>query len=148
MRLNPIKILCAAAALVLSADSPVLADALPGPLGASVVRVLDGDTVEVRVLVWHGVWVQTSVRLAGADTPELRGKCAEEVTRAHQARAVVQKLLPPGSAVVLRSVSQDKYAGRVDARLELPDGRDLSAVLIEAGLARPYAGDARKGWCP
>jgi endonuclease YncB( thermonuclease family) len=31
--------------------------------------------------------------------------------------------------------------------VHLPDGRDLGNVVVAAGLARPYTGGPRGGWC-
>ena len=41
---------------------------------ARVVRVIDGDTVEVLARPWPGQTIQAIVRLAGVDAPELRGE--------------------------------------------------------------------------
>ena len=37
--------------------------------------------------------------------------------------------------------------GRVVARVALPDGEDLAAGLIAAGLGRVYDGGGRIAWC-
>jgi endonuclease YncB( thermonuclease family) len=51
-----------------------------------------------------------------------------------------------GRIVALTAVEPDKYRKRIDAYVEI-DGRDLGDSLIAAGLARPYAGGHRDGWC-
>ncbi|MDC0987602.1 hypothetical protein OAS67_10150 [Alphaproteobacteria bacterium] len=38
---------------------------ISGAIGATVVRVIDGDTVRVRASVWFGLLVEVDVRLAG-----------------------------------------------------------------------------------
>ncbi|WP_173980368.1 thermonuclease family protein [Magnetospirillum sp. UT-4] len=55
-------------------------DILPGPIPATVQKVVDGDTVHVRARIRLGQDVETMVRLAGIDTPEIRGRggCPEE----------------------------------------------------------------------
>ena len=63
------------------------ADSLPGPLPARVVSVIDGDTLEVRVHIWLGQNLDTRVRLAGIDAPELKGKCDREKDLARRADA-------------------------------------------------------------
>jgi len=50
-------------------------------------------------------------------------------------------------AVRLSELRADEYAGRIDARVQLADGRDLGAAMIAEGLARPYDGGKREGWC-
>src|SRR5690606_10793304 len=69
---------------------------LAGPVPAEVLRVVDGDTIEVRAHVWLGHEVTTLVRIAGIDTPELRGKCAAERTAARRAADGLAALLANG----------------------------------------------------
>jgi endonuclease YncB( thermonuclease family) len=45
---------------------------------ATVKRVVDGDTIDVRAELWPQFFIETRIRLAGIDTPELHGKCPEE----------------------------------------------------------------------
>lgn len=123
----------AAILLVLGLVSAVAAgqEAQPSFEG-TVVRVIDGDTVDVRI----GARVER-VRLIGVDTPETVhpeigaepwGPEASEFTKRH---------LPPGTVVRLELDVQerDRY-GRLLAYLYLPDGRMLNALLLEAGLAQ------------
>lgn len=123
------------------------ADPLPGPIPAELIRVVDGDTLEVRAEIWIGQTVVTFVRLAGIDAPELRGACGGEKTLAMAATERLRGLLPPGARLLLHEVEHGKFAGRVVARVTLPDGRDLGAGLLLAGLAQPYAGGRRAEWC-
>ncbi len=128
------------------------ADRLAGPLPAQVVSVLDGDTLEVRVHIWLGQDLNTRVRLAGIDAPELKGKCDRERILARRARAYILARLDPaagaGAATVrLREIRYGKFAGRVLARVETLDGTDLGQGLLAAGLARPYDGRRRASWC-
>ncbi len=124
-------------------------DRLAGPVPAEVLSVIDGDTLEVRAVIWLGQVVSTRVRLAGIDAPELRGKCAREQALAERARAYLLARLEGGdrARVRLRDIRYGKYAGRVLARVETAGGEDLGRGLMAAGLARPYAGRARTSWC-
>lgn len=136
---------------LISTPAAIAHQPVPGPLEADVLRVIDGDTIEVRAFIWPGHSVETRVRLADVDAPELRRvQCAAEREAGHAARAFVEALLAPQGArparVRIRDVRLGSFAGRVVAAMELPDGRDLGAVLLEAGLATPYS--ARGGWCP
>ena len=72
----------------------------------------------------------------GVDTPELRGKCEAERREAREARDFVRNRI--GKRVVLVGVKKGKYAGRVVARVKLADGADLTDLLIQADLGRPY----------
>jgi len=113
---------------------------------ALVLLVTDGDTFRARVEVWPGIDAVTAVRIRGIDTPELRGKCASEKEQAVAARERLRALLAAGPVQLLH-VEHDKYAGRVDADVSV-NGKSVAAVLIAEGLARPYTGGARQGWCP
>ena len=59
----------------------------------------------------------------------------------------VAELIGKGE-VVLGDVRHGKYAGRVVARVVLPDGKDVGEELLGRGLARAYDGrGARQVWC-
>lgn len=117
---------------------------LPGPVKADVIRVVDGDTLVVRATVWIGQTVETSVRIDGIDTPEIRGACASERAAAQDARTALQKMSAQG--VLLSDIRVDKYGGRVIARVTGQQG-DIAQWMITNGHARPYAGKTRAGWC-
>ena len=55
---------CAVSTAAAASDSrrPV-----PGPIRAHLVRVLDGDTIEVLARVWPDHYIETRVRLDGID---------------------------------------------------------------------------------
>jgi endonuclease YncB( thermonuclease family) len=127
---------------------PAAATAAPVRPGypADILRVIDGDTFEARVRAWPGLDVTTKVRLRGIDAPELRAVCAEERRTAEAARERLQAMLARGR-VAIADVSLDKYGGRVVASVSTVDVADVAAALIEAGLARSYAGGGRVGWC-
>lgn len=121
-------------------------EVFPGPVEARVLRVLDGDTIHVVARIWLGQRLETKVRLAGVDTPELKGACADERKLAVRARKFLIDKLADGRAL-LRDVHFGRYAGRVVARVENSDEMDLSGALIRAGLGRPYKDGRRKSWC-
>lgn len=124
------------------------ADLVAGPVAAEVVRVVDGDTLDVRAHVWLGAYIEIAVRLDGVDAPELHGHCAQERDLAVAARGLVERLLGDGAAAQLHDIRPDKYGGRVRARVVTGAGTDLSQALLDAGLARPYRGGHRQPWCP
>ena len=121
-------------------------EAAAGPVPAAVRKVVDGDTLVVRARIWLGQTVETKVRIAGIDAPERRARCGRERDLARRATARLRALLAGGGAV-LRDIRHGKYAGRVLARVETPAGVDVGAALIGEGLARPYRGRRRRGWC-
>ena len=121
-------------------------DSIDGPVLATVLRIVDGDTITVSARIWLGQRIETQVRLAGVDAPELRGRCARERDLAVRARDFAEARLN-GRTVLLRDIRFGNYAGRVVARVELAAGDDFAGDLIAAGLARSYGGGARNSWC-
>jgi endonuclease YncB( thermonuclease family) len=133
--------------LALAATSaPRAAEMLPGPVPAEIVSVVDGDTLSVRAHIWLGQEVATLVRLAGIDTPELKGECESERVHARAAREYLERAVAHGP-VSLAQIRYEKYAGRVMAKVASADGADLSERMIAAGFARAYDGGKRLPWC-
>lgn len=121
-------------------------DALPGPIPAELVRVIDGDSIYVRADIWPGQVVSVNVRLSGIDTAEKRARCEAARHFAAQAEALTVAATKLGS-LRLYDVRFGKYAGRVVARVETVGGVDLASALIDAGLALPYENGPRPDWC-
>ena len=57
----------------------------------------------------------------------------------------LKELLASGAVRIIESGKIDRY-GRTLAHLTV-NGRDIGGVLIGEGLARPYDGRQRQGWC-
>ncbi|HOX44205.1 MAG TPA: thermonuclease family protein [Myxococcota bacterium] len=108
------------------------------PFEGRVVRVLDGDTVEVLTLEGERR-VPVKVRLHGVDCPEKRQPFGQKAKEAALRLAGGQQV-----SVVPRD--RDRY-GRTVGVVRLPDGRSLNAELVRLGLAwwyRRYAPRARE----
>ena len=127
---------------------------------ASLVRVVDGDTVILRLrrvqLVDFGfrfkvetcMSFEADFRVLGIDTPELRSSDPQERELAQAAKLKVQQLLALGPLTV-ESHKSDKY-GRwlCTIWIKTPEEElDLSVVLVDLKLAVPYDGKgARQPW--
>jgi len=119
---------------------------VPGPIPVEQVRVIDGDTIEVRALIWPGHYVQTRVRLADVDTPETRRPACEAERRSgFAATDFTQSWLAASEGLQIRNVRLGSFAGRVIADLERSDGARLSDALLSAELATPYGETG--SWC-
>ncbi|MES1930037.1 nuclease [Salinisphaera dokdonensis CL-ES53] len=111
-----------------------------------VTSIYDGDTFRVDIAGWPRIiGERVPIRLRGADTPEMRGKCQAEKELARKAKQFTVAALRNASTIELRDMERGKYF-RIVADVEV-DARDLGEELIAAGLAHPYDGGARVGWC-
>ncbi len=93
-----------------------------------IVKVIDGDTVDVDIDLGFGVWLKKQrIRLYGIDTPESRTRDLEEKKYGLVAKAFVESHLPVGSMRTLITVKDavGKY-GRILGKFKAYDS-DLDA---------------------
>jgi len=119
---------------------------------AEVVRVIDGDTLEVRVRLWPGLIAEYAIRVRGIDASEIRRPgCEEERALGLEAKARVEALYPVGSMVRLDDVEYGAFAGRVVAdvwRWRTDRWLSLAGELQEKGLALGWSPDQTDiPWC-
>ena len=114
-----------------------------GPVTAQIVRIIDGDTLEVDAHPWPGHAVRVSVRLRGIDTPERRSRCPGQRAAAQLARNELERLVSGVPTVELINVAGGKYYGRVLADMKA-GSRDIASAMLASGLARPYQGGKRR----
>jgi endonuclease YncB( thermonuclease family) len=95
--------------------------------GDVVVRVVDGDTVELQSA--------GKSRLIGVDTPEV---CGGQECFGREGSAFAKRVLRPGLRVrVERDVEERDRYGRTLIYLRLPDGRSFNELLVAEGYAVP-----------
>jgi micrococcal nuclease len=105
-----------------------------------VIRVVDGDTIEVMADLGFSVWIKITVRLYGINTPESRTANLEEKKRGIAAKERLHELID-GKTIILVSKEVDKY-GRALGELFLTpqDSISINKQLIEEGHAKEYFG--------
>jgi micrococcal nuclease len=113
-----------------------------------VISIKDGDTLSVNLPGLPPQLNPVAVRVRDVDTPESggRAKCTSERTLAERATRFTRQAIAAARKIEFGQPSWDKYGGRIDADVWVDD-RLLSEQLIAAGLARPYDGGRRAGWC-
>jgi len=119
---------------------------------ATVVRIIDGDTLEVSVDLWPGLIANYSVRVRGIDAPELRRVgCEEERAWAKEAKARAERLYDPGSRVRLENVEYDVFAGRVVAdvkRWRSDRWLSFAREMVERDMAVEWTPEMKDvPWC-
>lgn len=118
-----------------------------GPVAASVVHVIDGDSFRADVLVWPGMRLRYTVRVKGMDTPETRrAGCDLEKAAGKAATRRAERLLRSGE-LTLHQIEADKYFGRVLADVRIDGSNDMARTMIGERYALPYHGGKRIDWC-
>lgn len=110
-------------------------------------RCYDGDTCTFTIPGVHPLLgKKINVRIAGIDTPEIKGKCLKETAFAMQARNLVRRMLGQARRIDLLDAERGKYF-RLVAEV-LADGKDIGQTLIDRGMAVEYDGGKKtKEWC-
>ena len=103
---------------------------------ATVVRVVDGDTVVLNIDLGFTVHWKSSCRLWGINAPELNSKDQAERLKALEAKDFLATNLPVGSEVIVNSKELDKY-GRPLVEI-LVRGMVINNELVANGLAKDY----------
>ena len=93
---------------------------------ATVIRVVDGDTVHLRVDVGFRLSYEGPFRLLGLDAPEITGPEKEEGLRW---KAGLESLLPVGGTFPCQTLKPDSF-GRWLAVVTI-DGRAVTEILKE-----------------
>lgn len=107
---------------------------------AEVLRVVDGDTVDVRVDLGFHCHYRVRVRLHGINAPESRTRNKEEKIRGLAAKERLEQLIG-GKNVVLKSHGLGKF-GRCLGELSV-GSKNINQTLIDEGHAVEYHGGKR-----
>ena len=101
---------------------------------ATVLRIIDADTVHTRVDLGCDVRLDMTIRLWGINAPEMNTDAGKA------AKAALVERMPVGTVVTLRTVKdrREKY-GRYLGVFDL-DGLNLNLWLIAADHAVEYLG--------
>lgn len=126
-------------------SAPALAGELYGPYRAALVRVIDGDTVELDLAIYPGLSSRVRIREDGINTPEKRTSSPCEKVAGLAATAFTEVFLTDRELIVA-GVREGKYAGRLLGHI-YAGAEPLGLALQAEGLARPYDGGKRAPWC-
>jgi len=106
---------------------------------AKVLRIVDGDTIELEVAIGFNVYTKNKFRLIGVNTPETFGvkKTSEEYKRGKKAVEGLKKMIKVGDWVEARIFQgkREKY-GRWLAEL-FKEGKSVNQFLLVKGLGEP-----------
>ena len=116
---------------------------------ARVIKVVDGDTVDVDIDLGFGVWLKDErVRIMGIDTPESRTRDKVEKKFGLAAKSRLKELL--GATPILKTQvgkggedMKGKF-GRILGDFLTEDGKKCGELLVKEGHAVKYMGGAKE----
>ena len=112
-----------------------------------IVKVVDGDTVDVDIDLGFGVWLKKQrVRLYGIDTPESRTRDLVEKRFGNMAKAYLKDRLSGGAVLGTRLDKKGKF-GRILGEFFVLDGEEKSNInqeLITNHHAVAYHGQSKE----
>ena len=115
-----------------------------------LVKVVDGDTVDVDIDLGFGIWLHDErVRIKGIDTPESRTSDKIEDLFGEAAKARVKEIMENNEVRLI--TEEDRKGedmkgkfGRVLGDFEVDGDKLLTATLIEEGHAVAYFGGSKE----
>ena len=116
----------------------------------SLLKVVDGDTIDAEIDLGFDIKVKKRIRFMGINAPESRTKDLEEKARGLAAKDRVKQLLDGCDNIQLKSHGIGKF-GRClgEIMLDTVDGQErltlesLNKILINEGHATEYHGGKR-----
>jgi len=120
----------------------------------SVLKVVDGDTIDAAIDLGFDISLTKRIRLAGIDTPESRTTDVKEKALGLEVKEWLKKRLEGQTDIIVKTElpdSTEKY-GRILGHLFIGD-KEVSAVnkkksvnnqMIEEGYAWEYDGGTKK----
>jgi micrococcal nuclease len=111
---------------------------------ASVLKVIDGDTIEVDFDLGFGVWLRNQrIRLDGIDTPESRTSDKEEKIRGTLSKEKLKEILGKDIQITTKIDPNEKY-GRILGVLVNDKGINVNQWLIDNNYAVKYSGENKE----
>ena len=119
--------------------TPSSTPTIEGEYSVKVVRVLDGDTVEVEIdkVQVEGLKRQT-IRIEGVDAPETRSSDSFEQACGEWSKKQVVEFVSDDGTYALLTEFKDGGFGRILGDIRDPSDRMMSEFLLTEGLAIEY----------
>jgi micrococcal nuclease len=120
---------------------------------AKVLKVIDGDTLDVMIDLGFNIHHKARVRLYGVNTPESRTKDLAEKEMGLKAKTFTADWTARHQTVFLKTIAgkDDKY-GRIlaqiysDKDVKSEQTACLNEDIVSSGYARAYFGAGYKTW--
>jgi len=107
-----------------------------------VVKVVDGDTIDVLIDLGFNLTKKERIRLAGIDTPESRTRNLEEKKMGLEAKEYLQNKLDNCKNLRVKTEKDGKY-GRMLGWLHGND-ENINNIMVTEGYAWEYDGGTKE----
>jgi micrococcal nuclease len=104
---------------------------LPQIFICKIIKVVDGDTVDVELDLGFHIFINHRMRLASIDAPEMKEGVPGIAAKLHLMRYAGQKL-------IVASEKTDKYGRYLGTFYTELNGKSINQELIDLGLAKKY----------
>lgn len=119
----------------------------------SVLKVVDGDTIDAAIDLGFDISLTKRIRLAGVDTPESRTTDANEKKLGLEVKEWLKKKLEDQTDIIVKTElpdSTEKY-GRILGHLFIGDNevsavnkkKSVNQMMIDEGFAWTYSGGTK-----
>ena len=109
---------------------------------SNILKIVDGDTVDLSLDLGFYVTVVQRIRLDGVDTPEIHSKDTQEKQLGQEAKNFIIKWFEENKDLTIKTKKDDKY-GRMLGEI-LCGNKSLNKTLVEMGYAWEYDGGEKK----
>tara|TARA_Y100000592_G_scaffold16485_1_gene24513 strand:+ start:3355 stop:3687 length:333 start_codon:yes stop_codon:yes gene_type:complete len=104
---------------------------------AKLIKIIDGDTIDVKIDLGFGISLKKRVRLFGINAPETRSKDSDEKKAGLASKRRLEAVLEASDGkFILKSKGVGKF-GRCLGEI-LVDNVNINQLLIKEGLAEVY----------
>lgn len=108
-----------------------------------ILRVVDGDTVDVSIDLGFDISYKSRVRLYGIDTPESRTRDKDEKARGLMSKEYLMNELSKGQVVIKTHKDKKGKFGRVLGEMYVGD-RNVNMMMVDNYLAVEYHGQSKE----
>ena len=109
---------------------------------ARLVRVVDGDTVDVVIDLGFDIHFATRVRLYGMDTPESRTRNKDEKVRGYMSKDFLEEWMEKDDVIIRTRRDKKGKFGRVLGEM-IVRGENVNKLMIKECIAVEYYGQSK-----
>jgi micrococcal nuclease len=102
-----------------------------------VLKIVDGDTLDIIISVGFDIYLQQRIRLAGINAPETKTLNEEEKRKGLESKEWLKNRVT-NKSLVIRTIKEEKY-GRMLGHIYVDGSKtSINEEMIQLGLAVPY----------